>query len=118
MKTKYWILILSLLLILSVGLSLFLLDSGAPADTVQVLSQGKVLYTLSLNKDQTVTVETDLGRNTVTIRDGKVAVTEADCPDGYCMARGFCSSGPQIVCLPNRLVIQFTGSTPLDGISG
>lgn len=118
MKTKYWVLILSLLLALSIGLSLFLLDGGAPADTVQILSRGKVLYTLSLNKDQAVTVETDLGRNTVTVRDGKVAVTEADCPDGYCMARGFCSSGPQIVCLPNRLVIQFTGSAPLDGISG
>lgn len=117
MKTKYWIILLCLLLVLSTVAAFFLTNDRVPADTVQVLSEGKLLHTLSLNKDQTVTVETARGSNTVTVKDGKVAVTEADCPDGYCMARGFCSGGRQIVCLPHRLVLQFAHSE-LDGISG
>lgn len=117
MKTKYWIMGFVLLLILSAAAAFLLSKGGQPADTVQVLSEGKLLHTLSLNKDQTLTVQTDRGSNTITVKDGKVAVTEADCPDGYCMQRGFCSGGTQIVCLPHRLVLQFAHSE-LDGISG
>lgn len=117
MKTKYWIIVLALLLVASTAAAFFLSGNSQPADTVQVLSEGKLLHTLSLNQDQTITVETARGSNTVTVKDGKVAVTEADCPDGYCMARGYCSGGTQIVCLPHRLVLQFARSE-LDGISG
>ena len=56
--------------------------------------------------------------NVVTVKDGKIGVTEATCPDHYCMNRGFCSSGTQIVCLPNRLVIRFVGEQEIDGVSG
>lgn len=117
MKTKYWIIGIALLLAASTAAAFFLSRDSQPADTVQVFSEGKLLYALSLKKDQTVTVETDRGSNTVTVQNGKVAVTEADCPDGYCMARGYCSSGAQIVCLPHRLVLQFAHSG-LDGVSG
>jgi hypothetical protein len=34
------------------------------------------------------------------------------------MARGFCSGGTQIVCLPNRLVIEFLAEQEIDGIVG
>ena len=71
----------------------------------EIISEGKVLYTLSLSVDQSVTVTTALGTNTVTIENGAVAVTEADCPDHYCMQRGWCRSGTDIVCLPHRVVI-------------
>ena len=46
----------------------------------------------------------------IAVKDGKIAVTEASCPDHYCMQRGYCHSGAQIVCLPNRLVISFLGA--------
>lgn len=117
MKTKYWIIALSLLLTISIAFAFFFGQNNQPADTVQVFSEGKLLYALSLNEDQSVTVETQRGSNTITVQNGKVAVTEADCPDGYCMARGYCSSGAQIVCLPHRLVLQFAQSG-LDGVSG
>ena len=58
------------------------------------------------------------GTNTVTVRDGKVAVTQADCPDHYCMDRGWCDSGTPIVCLPNRLVLKFVGKQTVDGAVG
>ena len=118
MKTKYWILLLTLLLIVCLTLTLWLFRPGQQSNTVQIISRGQVLYTLPLSVDKTVTVETDQGFNTITILEGKVAVTEANCPDGHCKARGFCSGGAQIVCLPHRLVIDFLGQQQLDGISG
>lgn len=117
MKTKYWIIAIAVLLVISIGAS-FLLYNNKESSAVQVYSQGKLLYTLPLSVDTTVTVETEHGVNTVTVKDGKVAVTEASCPDHYCMKRGWCAGGNQIVCLPNRLVLQFTDKAPLDGVSG
>ena len=118
MKTKTWILVLGGLLVICLGLSLWLLLPKAPAQAVKVLSGGEELYILPLDTDTQVTVTTERGTNVVTVKDGKVAVTEATCPDHYCMKRGFCDQGAQIVCLPNRLVLEFTNQSPIDGVVG
>ena len=117
MKTKTWILLIAAGAILCAVLSLLLLGPSQ-ADHAEIWSDGKLLQTLDLRIDQTITVESSRGRNTITVSGGRIAVTEADCPDGYCMDRGYCSGGAQIVCLPNRLVIQFKGTQTIDGISG
>lgn len=118
MKTKTWIILLSAVLVVCVGLSIWLMAPGKTAQAVQVYSEGKLLYTLPLQMDTQITVTTDRGTNVVTVKGGKVAVTEATCPDGHCMARGYCNSGAQIVCLPNRLVLKFTGLQSIDGATG
>lgn len=107
MKTKYWILLIAALLALSLGLSLWLFAPRSRANSVKVYSDGKLLHTLDLSEDTTLTVTSDRGSNVITVKDGKIAVTEADCPDQYCQKRGYCSTGPSIVCLPNRLVLEF-----------
>lgn len=118
MKSKTWGVILGAVLAVCVGLSLFLLSPGEGAAQAEVWSEGKLLYVLDLRVEQTVTVDSTGGTNVVTVEDGSIAVTEADCPDGYCMDRGFCSGGAQIVCLPNRLVIKFVGQQAVDGVAG
>lgn len=118
MKTKSWIIALSVVAAVCLGLSLWLLLPNQQATAVKIISQGKVLNTLPLSEDTTFSVVTPKGTNVVTIQGGKVAVTQADCPDKYCMARGFCAGGAQIVCLPNRLVLEFTGKTNIDGVTG
>lgn len=114
MKTKHWILIFAILAILCVAASLPLLF-GEEASYAEIHSHGKLIKTVSLSIDQEFTVD---GHNTVTVKDGKIAVTWADCPDGYCVSRGFRSSGGDIVCLPNRLVISFVGEQEVDGVAG
>lgn len=106
------------LLLLSTGLGIWLLRPGQGAEKVEIWSDGELLYILDLRVDQQITVDSDLGSNTITIRDGKIAVTDADCPDHWCMDRGYCSGGAQIVCLPHRLVIRFVESEYLDGVAG
>ena len=119
MKTKTWIVLLSGLFALCLGLSLYLLRPVPPAASARVLSQGQCIAVLDLQQDQQITVPApNGGSNTVTVKGGKIAVTTATCPDQYCVQRGFCASGAQIVCLPNQLVIQFQGKTELDGVSG
>ena len=114
MKTKYWILIFVILALVCAGAAMPLMF-GEDASHAEIHSDGKLVRTVSLAIDQEFTVA---GHNTVTVRDGKIAVTWADCPDGYCVARGFCSSGGDIVCLPNQLVISFTGAQEVDGVAG
>ena len=118
MKTGYWILIFVGLLVICGGLSLIFLLSSEPAGQVEVWSEGKMIAVLDLSVAQEMTVESTQGTNVITVRDGAVAVTSADCPDHYCMQRGFCSGGTEIVCLPNRLVLRFVGQQEIDGIVG
>ena len=118
MKTKYWITLLALVLAVCLGLSFFLTRPGTPATRAQIKS-GDSVMTLSLLEDQEFTLEAEGGGcNTVTVRDGKIAVTYADCPDQYCVKQGFCNSGVQIVCLPHGLVISFLNDSGIDGSVG
>ena len=119
MKTKTWVLIFAVILLLCGGLSLFLLMPGEDAAYAEISSQGKVVRTVALAIDQQFEIQTENGGyNIITVKDGKIAVTEASCPDHYCMNRGYCSSGTQIVCLPNRLVIRFLGEQAIDAVVG
>ena len=118
MKNKFWFIILAIIFVSSVIMGLFFMN-GAPSNRAEIISDGALVATVDLNFDQEFTVESPTGgSNTVTVKDGKIAVTAATCPDHYCMDRGFCNSGTQIVCLPNRLVIRFLDKETIDGIVG
>ena len=118
-KTRYWVILLGALLALSLGLSVLFMGGNEVSTHAEILSEGKRIETVDLRIDREFVVETQRGgRNVITVKDGAIAVTEANCPDHYCMHRGFCSGGTQIVCLPNALVIQFTGAQELDAVVG
>ena len=118
MKTRTWIIVLALVVAACLGLSIWLMLPGEPAGQAEIWLDGELYRTVDLDRDQEFEVRSDHGTNTVTVKDGKIAVTAADCPDHYCMQRGFCDSGAQIVCLPNRLVIKFVGEQEVDGAVG
>ena len=49
--------------------------------------------------------------NVLTIRDGRADMTEADCPDKLCVHQKAISKNHEmIVCLPNKVVVEVTGS--------
>ena len=114
MKTKYWIMLFAAVAAACVLLALPLF-SREEARFARITSRGETIKTVDLLVDQEFTVD---GKNTITVQDGKIAVTWADCPDHYCMKRGFCSGGTDIVCLPNRLVIEFLGDQEVDAAIG
>ena len=118
MKSKYWAALIGLIIIGCIGCTLLLYGGYSPAVWAEIRSDGESVRTVNLNADQEFTVPCPGGYNTVTVKDGKIAVTEASCPDQYCVQRGFCDSGAQIVCLPHKLVIRFLGDSEIDGFVG
>lgn len=86
--------------ILILSLIPLLLVASKSGDTVRVEQDGKTLYVGSVHTDHVVIAN----GNTVTILDGQVTVTAADCRDGLCM-HGTASATHPLVCLPNRLVV-------------
>ena len=115
MKNKYWIMLLGAIAAWCLTLT-FASAPNSEAKTAQIKS-GDQIITVDLRIDREFTLEAAAGGyNTVAVKGGKIAVTEADCPDQYCVQRGFCGSGTPIVCLPHNLVIEFLGEQKIDGL--
>ena len=118
-KSWIWITVLVCLLIVCMVSGYFLLSGNQEAQAAQIISDGKILRTVDLQTDQEFTVpSSNGGYNIITVQDGKIGVSEASCPDHYCMHRGFLSGGTDIVCLPNKLVIRFLGQQDVDSAVG
>ena len=79
--------------------------------TVTAEVDGKEWGSWSLDKDRVIEIDTDYGHNELTIKDGAAYMTDADCPDKYCIQMGKAThTGDSIVCLPHKLVIEITSS--------
>ena len=111
--TKGVKIIAAAILILLIGSVIAVVIVFRPSDknTVRILQDNKVLYTLDLSKekDRTFRIEAaNGGWNDITLKDGRICVSCADCPDQTCVNTGFLrSEGVPVVCLPHRLVIRF-----------
>ena len=106
-----FILITALLLSIAIfGLCLFLFSDNG--DTVTVTVDGQLYATFSLKDNishDIITGKDSNNINRLVIKDGKVSVEYATCPDGICAAhRPISRSGESIVCLPNKVVIKTT----------
>ena len=75
-------------------------------NTVMVTVAGKFYGEFSLHEDRTVEIRTETSLNVFVIREGKVYMEIADCPDGICTKhRAVSYDGESIICLPNQVVI-------------
>ena len=80
-----------------------------PAKAV-VKVDGSVVREVNLSADETFTVETNGGLNVVEVRDGKISVVAADCPDKICVRTGAISHGGEVIaCVPHKLLIEIAG---------
>lgn len=118
MKNKTWILLFAAIAAVCAVLSGLLMRQTDAAAYAQIYQDGELLKTVDLSQPQCFTVKNGEAYNTITVEDGKISVTEASCPDHYCIKRGQQNSGVPIVCLPNRLVIRFTDSGGIDAVVG
>lgn len=86
---------------------------------VRVIIDGEVKAEYDVNVDRVVEFDTEFGHNILTIKDGKVNMTEADCKDQICVHTGVISHGKEsIVCVPNRIIIEIVGENGgIDAIS-
>lgn len=107
MKKKDIILLAAILVICAVcALFMFVFDTGE-GNYAEITVNGQLYGVYDLSTDQVIEIDTGYGHNVLEIKDGKAQMTEADCPDGYCMDQGSISANKQtIVCLPNKVVVS------------
>ena len=81
---------------------------------VEIYKAGERIYVFPLTEDRTFSVDGEY-RNVVSVKDGRVAIVESDCPGTDCVHTGWISSaGRSIVCLPNRVEIRITSFDEVD----
>ena len=101
-----------LVAMLAAGLFLAFLpgQSREPAQA-EIYLNGERIETLLLSQDRELTIN-DQYSNTITVADGRIAITASDCPGEDCVHSGWISSsGRSIVCLPNGLEIRVIAQT-------
>lgn len=103
--------IAGVLLLAAMVFMLFLPKKSDAAAYAEIYQDGKLIKTVSLTQEQEFTI-TGKYSNTITVRDGKIAVTRSDCPGEDCVSCGWLkSTGRSVVCLPNGLEIRVVAET-------
>lgn len=114
--------IILICVILFLGLSGFFLVkfmNREEGGTVTVTVDGQVYETYNLNEDQEVTLDFEGGYNRFQIKDGEVSMTEADCPDRYCVKHApIHKVNETIICLPHKVVLEITAGSEEKDIDG
>lgn len=91
-------------------LGIILVNNSGGGNTACIYSDGKLIKTVDLHsaEEQSFTVNSaNGGYNIITVKDGSISVTDADCPDRICVMTAPISDGIQpIVCMPHKLVIR------------
>ena len=110
-SNRFWLLILAVLLLLCALWAAMLPLLGGSGATAEIRQNGVLLHTVNLDEPIEFTVDSPGGgSNTVCVRDGRICVASATCPDQVCVRQGWAAgSATPIVCLPNGLVIQIKG---------
>lgn len=126
-KTRTWIIVILLALLLSGGAVLWLHSRSAPGMVANIYQDGVCIRSVDLSRvaaAETYTVESDAGVNVIQIEPGRIRILEADCPDQVCVHAGWLTdSAAPIVCLPHRLVICLEETAaeqpepPIDAVS-
>ena len=104
MKKKEFVFIIAILLAtLLLWGGMFLMRKGDYA-SIRITVDGEEYGTYSLAEDTVISIA---GTNICEIKDGKVKMIEADCPDHLCMKqKAITNAVGTIVCLPNKVVIE------------
>jgi hypothetical protein len=114
---------LFLIIIIMITSVFFIITSvikkGTSPNTVKITISGLEYASYSLYNDREVEISNGYGNNKIVINNGMVFISEADCPDKYCVKhKPISKSGESVICLPHKLVVEITGENDVvDDIS-
>lgn len=115
MKTRTWILIFALIGLICILCTIFFFTEEEK-NTALVYSGGVLVQTIDLSIDGQYRIGNAHEWNILLVENGTVQVVDASCNNHDCISHGARNHGAPIVCLPNRLVIEFTDQQDLDAI--
>lgn len=101
------LLAVALVVILAVSVAVCFLPKNTSAPVqAEIYQDGNLLKTVSL-EEETSFVVTGKYTNTITVEDGRIAITASDCPGEDCVhSGGIHTTGRSIVCLPNGVEVR------------
>ena len=115
MTNRIWIVVFSFVALLCLGIWLFISNVSSQSLVVGIYKDGSLVEKIDLNSvtgEREITLSGDLGDNVILVSNGRIEMKSANCPDKICVEHGeLKSSSSPIVCLPNKVVIKFEGST-------
>lgn len=115
MTNRIWIVVFSFVALLCLGIWLFISNVSSQSLVVGIYKDGSLVEKIDLNSvtgEREITLSGDFGDNVILVSNGRIEMKSADCPDKICVEHGeLKSSSSPIVCLPNKVVIKFEGST-------
>ena len=107
MKKNDWILAAAIFFVAVLTFGLQLLKTTDEYSEVEIQVNGELYGRYRLEQDQEIDVN---DKNKVLIKDGKVRMEDADCPDQICVShRAISRDGESIICLPNQTVVTIRG---------
>ncbi len=111
MKKKDIILIISIIIIAVISYFFFTFGKNEKGSQVIITVDGTVIEKFNLYEDREYTIRNGDHYNILTIKDGYVDITEADCPDKHCVnQKRINKNGEKIICLPNKTIVEITGA--------
>ena len=117
-KTDLLVIAAIVLIAATIAAAFLLSTHNNKAALVQIYQDGQLVKEVPLQENATITIPGEY-QNIIQVQDGKVAITEANCPGNDCVHIGWISTpGASIVCLPNRLEIRIVGSDGVDLVVG
>lgn len=115
MTNRIWIVVFSFVAVLCLGIWLFISSVSSQSMIVGIYKDGSLVEKIDLNSvtgEREITLSGEYGDNVILVSNGHIEMKSADCPDKICVNHGeLKSSSSPIVCLPNKVVIKFEGST-------
>jgi|SRR3712207_5718920 len=110
MKKKDILLAIGVVVIIGVAFLLNSVLNSGNGSKVEIYLGNELYKTVSLDKEQTIEINNENGKNVIKIHDNGVEMTTADCPDKVCVNTGFINKPNQsIVCLPHKLSVKIVG---------
>ena len=108
------LLILTLIICTLIIFGINIRRSFHKGNLAKVTVNGKIFGEYSLEKDETITIY-DSKKHRIgllEIKDHKIRMKDADCPDHLCVKMGSISSkDATIICLPNEIMVEIIGDS-------
>ncbi len=115
-KSTLVLICVTIVLLFVSGLAtLEIMKKGDSGKTAYIYKGDELIYEIdleSVKEPYTITVEGENGEeNVIEVREGKIGVVSASCPDKLCVEKGFVGDSLlPVICLPNDVMIVVEGT--------
>lgn len=120
MSSNRKLVVIFLVVFVVFSLSAVLLNTIKPETNIAIITiDGEKVREVDTSHNQSFDIVSKNGTNSVIVKDNKIYLTDATCPDKLCVRHGeLHNKYDAIVCLPNKVVIEYKNTEDIDAVAG